>query len=106
MIEKVTRDGQVALILASEYGGGWSTVAGAEAVFDSVIVDILLLHEEGRISIDDCNTMLNKYQEAMYEVKNTDLRLEWVPEGTAFIVNNYDGIEYITTKDSAAWIIA
>jgi hypothetical protein len=35
-----------------------------------------------------------------------DLQIEWMPEGTEFIVNDYDGNESIQTRDSTDWYTA
>jgi hypothetical protein len=35
-----------------------------------------------------------------------DLQIEWIPEGTQFQVNEYDGNESIEKRDSVNWIQA
>ena len=35
-----------------------------------------------------------------------DLQIEWIPQGTQFIVNDYDGNESIQKRDSTDWYTA
>jgi hypothetical protein len=35
-----------------------------------------------------------------------DLEVTWVPEGTEFKINEYDGAESVETKDEIGWLIA
>jgi hypothetical protein len=35
-----------------------------------------------------------------------DLRVDWIPEGTAFKINEYDGNESIEIREGGQWIVA
>jgi hypothetical protein len=35
-----------------------------------------------------------------------DLKVEWIPEGTLFKVNEYDGSESIEYKENDQWMVA
>jgi hypothetical protein len=35
-----------------------------------------------------------------------DLKVEWMPEGTLFKVNEYDGSESIELKENDNWLVA
>jgi hypothetical protein len=34
------------------------------------------------------------------------LAVSWIPEGTRFVVHDYDGSEYILREDQMPWIVA
>jgi hypothetical protein len=36
----------------------------------------------------------------------TDLQVKWIPEGTLFKVNEYDGSESIELKENEYWMVA
>lgn len=96
MVEKLIRDGQVAVLISPGFGAGWSTWAGdnAEAMlFDREIAEALL------------NKRPPKEIEALADQKFPDeykggldqVCVEWLPVGTRFSINEYDGSESIIT---------
>ena len=36
----------------------------------------------------------------------SDLAVAWVPPGTEFIIEDYDGAETVTLKDKVTWVTA
>jgi len=109
-MNKVVRDGRVAVLYSPGYGAGWSSWArgyNEEMVFDPWIVDILESEEyshEDKVEriLSHCAV---KYPD-LYTGGVADLSIEWVPVGTAFKVNDYDGNESIEYRDMTDWIIA
>lgn len=101
----------VAVLISPGHGAGWSTWAGQhhanQVLFDPWIADVLL---------SDQYTKKQKHQriQAHCAVKYPDMYLggldnlmvEWVPNGTEFIVNEYDGSEHIELKQHIDWITA
>jgi hypothetical protein len=41
-----------------------------------------------------------------YYAGSCDLEVAWVPTGTEFVIDEYDGAETITFKDKVTWVIA
>lgn len=88
--EKVVRDGLVAVLVSPGFGAGWSTWVADEhpnAVFDPRVVEWV---EAGK-----------PYPHPYEDDENCDfytgglsqVRIEWVPVGTKFRIDEYDGSE-------------
>ena len=111
MTNKYTKDGMVAVLYSPGYGAGWSTWGdhdyGEDMIFDPWIVDILLNEEftdeeATKRVLAHCAV---KYP-ALYIGGAQDLRVAWVPPGTAFRITEYDGNERIEYRDQIDWTIA
>lgn len=109
-MNKVVRDGLVAVLYSPGFGAGWSSWAGhysPDIIFDPWIVDIVIsdrYNKEDKIEriIAHCGI---KYPD-LYLGGLDDLTVEWVPEGTSFRINEYDGSESIEFRDSVSWLTA
>lgn len=106
-MEKVIRDGKVAVLCSPGFGAGWSTWADAEIsetlVFEPEVVKMV---EENRMDeIEDY--IENKYEKFhVYCGGADDLEIVWVPEGTEFQIREYDGSESIWFKNDSVWMVA
>lgn len=100
----VREDGKVAVLLSSNYGGGWSHYCGGD-IYDAFVVRYLL--GKDKITIDDLRTYFATcvdYRERGPSVEDVEgLVVEWVPLGTQFRINIYDGKESIEYRDNAGW---
>lgn len=110
-MNKVIRDGQVAVLYSPGFGAGWYTWGlsnyGEEMLFDPWIVDILLSDEYTKDEktqriLAHCAV---KYPDA-YNGGVEELCIAWIPQGTAFRIEEYDGNESIVRRDSVDWITA
>ena len=99
-MEKVIRDGKVAVIISAGWGAGWSTWHGhKELIFHPKLVELV---ESGQHNQDNISTLLiellsEKEAEHVYLGGVEDLTIQWIPEGTKFKIEEYDGSEYIIT---------
>jgi hypothetical protein len=101
-MERVIRDGQVAVLYSPEYGVGWySCHQIEELLFDPSIVAWLEAEETDKI----LSYVTLKYPDA-YVGGLKDLSILWLPEGTVFRVDEYDGNESIYLKEQERWITA
>lgn len=104
-MNRVVRDGQVAVLYSPGYGAGWSTWANEDirkgVLFDPGAVD--LVEQEKWEELEVYITL--KYP-GFYTGGLRDLQIEWVPEGTQFIVDEYDGNESIQKRDTTDWYTA
>ena len=101
-MEKVIKDGKVAVLVSPSYGGGFYTWgAPFEAIFDPTLVDLI---ENQKIQ-DAIDYVLKTYPDA-YAGGMVDLNIEWIPEGAKFIINEYDGSESIQLMDDTNWLTA
>lgn len=103
---KVIRDGKVAVLYSPGFGAGWYTWGAGSEYGDSVLFDPILVKyvEEGN------KGALASYAAMRYPNAYTggldDLVIAWVPVGTLFQIEEYDGSESIQTLDGTHWIKA
>jgi hypothetical protein len=101
-MEKVIRDGYVAVLISTGYGAGWSTWHGhKELIFHPKLVELI---ESGQHNRDNISTLLiellgKKEAEEIYLGGVEELSVEWLPEGIKFKIEEYDGSEYIITEN-------
>ena len=101
---KVVRDGKVAVLYSPEYGAGWSTwdmTYGEALIFDPTIVKYV---EEDNLEALEAYVLLkypNFYTGGMH-----NLTIKWIPVGTEFRIDEYDGNESVVTRDQDNWFVA
>ena len=104
-MNKLVRDGRVAVLYSPDYGAGWSTWASQDireaVMFDPAIVE--LVEQE---KLEELEVYVTLKYPNMFTGGLRDLQIEWMPEGTQFIINDYDGNESIQTRDSTDWYTA
>jgi hypothetical protein len=102
-VNKLVRDGRVAVVYSPKYGGGWySWNPGLlEVLFDPVIVDFVEKQQWEELKV----YVTLKYPK-IYTGGMEGLTIEWIPEGTFFRVNEYDGAETIEIQNQVKWIQA
>jgi hypothetical protein len=102
-MDKVIKDGRVAVLYSPDYGAGWYTwnTEHQDMLFDPTVV---MFVEAGDLDKVEAYATL-KWPEA-YIGGIRDLKVEWIPEGTAFKINEYDGNESVEIRDGDQWIVA
>lgn len=111
-MDKVIRDGKVAVIVSRGFGAGWSTWNDYEKkdffLFDPVLVDIVLNEDDiavRKTKIEKrCNEVFPNEYNCILGIEG--LSIDWVDEKSRFIVHEYDGAEYLMTDSSMDWTIA
>ena len=104
MTEKVVKDGKVAVLVSGGYGAGWYSWNPSEdrLLFDPDVVKALL---EGKSEKEIYDIAEKKYPDA-YLGGVDGLQVEWVPVGTAFRIDEYDGSESLILEEDETWLIA
>jgi hypothetical protein len=104
-MDKVIRDGNVAVLYSPGFGAGWSTWSRSEydnkVLFDPMIVECV---EAG--DFDKLNTYMTLWYPDMCLWGMDSLEIDWLPVGTMFRVDEYDGAESIEVKEDMDWMIA
>ena len=101
-MHKIVRNGQVAVLISPGFGGGWYTGhCIEELLFDPSIVQWLEAEEFDKIK----NYMILKYPKVYLHGLN-NLTIQWIPQGTEFRIDEYDGAESIKYKKYQHWITA
>ena len=110
-MEKVIRDGKVAVLYSPGYGAGWSRQCWDEKdreilVFHPLLVEMV---ESGRESLITDEWMKEHFGEELgyiYCGGAEQLEIEWLPVGTRFVIDEYDGFETIHVLDDIKFMTA
>lgn len=107
MTEKVIRDGQVAVLVSPGFGAGWSTWArGDDDLAEHVLFDpeTVAWVEAGKPA--DRPDFEAKFGDDFYDGGADDLVIRWIPVGTQFRIEEYDGAESLWVDHEYKWFIA
>jgi len=98
-MEKVIRAGKVAVLVSYGYGAGWySWNEDKRLLFHPKLVEMV---EQQRNSEITKEWVLENLQiDNVYCGGVKDLHIEWIEEGTAFEVDEYDGFESLKTLNN------
>ena len=111
-MEKVIKDGMVAVLYSPGYGAGWYSWEDVnECLFCPEIVNLIINHgEDKRLSSELISKIegiaKSKWGDSFYCGGARDLTIKWLPVGCAFEVQEYDGYESIETIDDKEFIVA
>jgi hypothetical protein len=106
-MEKVIRDGKVAILISGGFGAGWYSWNDSEhkeLLFHPKLVEMV---EENRT-----DEITEEWVEDNLGIKNVycggvdDLSIRWVPIGSRFFVDEYDGSESLIIIDTIDYIVA
>jgi hypothetical protein len=126
-MKKLIRDGKVGVLVSPGYGAGFYTWGSPlEAIFDPTLVEMVeerwnmrFVWNEKKLTelrywenpkYSELTQKMIDYVESTYEGVFSggvgDLKVEWIPEGSEFIIEEYDGSESLRLKDSTNWLKA
>lgn len=109
-MDKVVKDGQVAVLYSPDYGAGWSTWNpdyDRDLIFEPAIVDMITaIDSDTHEWVSRAELYLTLKYPDMYIGDLTQLRVRWLPEGTQFYITEHEGRETLETHDSIPWITA
>ena len=98
-MDKIERDGMIAVLVSPKHGAGWSTWADEDQkeamCMDARIVG-LFLEEGGRAAAEAALKLFPN----VYIGGAENLEVEWLPKGSQFEINEDDGDETLRTADS------
>lgn len=92
-MEKVIRDGKVAVLISPGFGAGWSTWASGsvaeKAMFDRRLV------EAAEAGVKDIDPIVKEVfgDEHFYTGGWRQIQIAWLPVGEHFTIEEYDGFE-------------
>lgn len=104
MVQKLIRDGKVAVLVSKGFGAGWSTWNHdeTEMLFDPEIAQLL---EDG-VPKHQIEKLASKKYPNAYLGGLGDLVVQWLPVGAKFIVEEYDGAESLLVNIETTWKVA
>ena len=99
-MEKVIRDGKVAVLISHGFGAGWYSCNPGyqQLLFNPKLVEMVEQNRADEINEDWVKENLGL--DDVYCGGAADLAIHWLPIGTAFMIDEYDGSEGIITIDS------
>ena len=102
-MNKLIDNGKVAVLYSPGFGAGWSTwnKEVPELVFDPVIVKFVETDQWAEME-----TYVALKYPGLYTGGMKDLAIAWLPVGTEFQINEYDGAESIEIKGEVKWMTA
>ena len=106
-MNKVVRDGLVAVLYSPGYGAGWYTwntgrdFDSLELIFDPGLVSLVEQGDQEKILAYATLKWPDAYLGGL-----EDLRIQWLPEGTEFRIEEFDGSEVVQIIDQIDWIVA
>jgi hypothetical protein len=101
-MNKLIRDGQVAVLVSPGYGAGWySWHQIEELLYDPSIAEWLEAEEMDKIE----HYLTLKYP-GEYFGGLEDLTVQWIDQGSEFRIAEYDGSEWIQLKAETKWLVA
>lgn len=97
-MEKVIRDGKVAVLVSPGWGAGWYSwnTEHQELLFHPKLVEMVEQNRHKEITEE---WVLENLGIDIYSGGAGDLRIEWLPVGTVFEINEFDGNESLRTLD-------
>jgi hypothetical protein len=103
---KVIRDGMVAVLYSPGWGAGWYTwnMGNEQLIFHPLIVEMVENGKEKQITqewIEEKIGLSNVFTGGV-----SSLEIKWLPVGTRFIIEEYDGNESIQILDDIEFITA
>ena len=100
---KLNENGKVAVLYSPGFGAGWYTwnTGSPEIIFDPTIVKFV-----EKEKWDELKVYVELKYPDIYAGGMEDLKVAWIPEGTLFKINEYDGSESIELKENDSWILA
>ena len=119
-MEKYIKDGKVAILISPSYGSGWSTENSyPELAYDKRVVEFWLAHKDDVEYINrlcgydesPARALARDYFKSIgydyvYFRGFADIIIEWLPVGTKYVIQEYDGAEYICTEQEFNWDVA
>lgn len=103
-MNKVVRDGKVAVLHTDDWGAGWYSWHGIEELlFDPEIVNMLENANKATVTEEIQSHVEKKHGNDLYLGGVDNLTVVWIPEGTEFLIHEYDGYESVWCKNNLKW---
>ena len=107
--DRVVINGAVAVLVSPGHGAGWSTWnedSRDQMLFDPQIISIMLADEPRDQRLSKARTVAELKYPGAYLGGLDTIEVAFVPEGTRFILDEYDGNESIRLERELPWIQA
>ena len=105
-------NGELGVLYSPGWGAGWSTwhhmyedeYEDHPTAFDKRIIEYWLNNHPTKSEMEDFLSSIG--YDNIYMGGYDDLTIAWIPQGTQFYIDEYDGFESIKTPDNTGMITA
>ena len=107
-MEKYIKDGMVAVLVSPGFGAGWSTWAENEEQRKAALFHPKF-EQAALDGVEDIEPLIEEFfgeDPCFYDGGWGNIQVRWLPEGTAFIVEEYDGFESLRLFDEIPFDVA
>lgn len=104
-MNKIERDGMVAVLVSPGFGAGWSTWNSGEH-FETMCMDAEIVQAVLDKDIDKAVGIAKQKCGDFYEGGAKKLTVEWVKKGAAFEIVEYDGSESLRVIGDHDYLVA
>jgi len=103
---KVIEDGLVAVLYSPGFGAGWYTwnYSTPECLFDPEIVELVRSGADTAEIEELARSKWDNGDDYFYPGGADNLTVMWLPEGSRFRIEEYDGSENIVTENDQEWL--
>jgi hypothetical protein len=103
-MNKVVRDGKVAVVHTKYHGAGWYSWSQIdEFLFDPTLIKMV----EDKAEPEDIEKYVSSQPWVGDGYHQADqLTVSYVPQGLEFVILEYDGLEFIVLKNEITWVKA
>lgn len=101
MVDKMIRDGKVAVLYSPGFGAGWSTWSHGDEEFYVFDAGLVALAERKAPLVDVEAYLKEKFGDDRYLCLGgwEDVEIEWLDQGARFVIEEYDGSESLRVVD-------
>lgn len=103
-MNKIERDGMVAVLVSPGFGAGWSTWNSEHR--ETLCMDAEIVQAVLDKDIDKAVEIAKQKCDDLYEGGAQDLTVEWVKKGEAFLIDEYDGSESLHVIGDNNYLVA
>ena len=98
--DKVERNGMIAVLVSPGFGAGWSTWAGEELTNFAAMDSGLVAMAERDAPVSEVEEYIKKKTgDEYFYTGGWPVAVEWIPTGSAFRIDEYDGSETLISDD-------
>lgn len=107
MIQKLVRDGKVAVLYSPGFGAGWSSWNSDHRDFALFDAGLVALAERGATAEEAKRYAVEKTGTEYFCILGwRDIKIAWMDPGTGFKIEEYDGSESIITQSDLDWVVS
>lgn len=107
-LRKLVRDGKVAVLYSPGFGAGWFSWNNdcEQCLFEPEIVEMVEAKRHAEIAAVAQRLYSNGGEDHFCDLGAHKLAVKWLPEGTLFRIDEYDGSESIKERNGEDWKVA